>query len=328
MANRDLYPLALVGAVGVASVLPAHGALADALPLVTVAAVALVLFLHGLRLSREAMIAGATNWRLHLVVVLATFAAFPLLGLGLRALFPHALPPALWTGVLFLCLVPSTVQSSIAFTAIARGNVPAAICSATLSNLAGVVLTPFLAALLLHVAGAGVGPDKALAIGAQVLLPALAGQFARPWLEGWAKRNAALLRLTDRGSILLIVYAAFSAAVVAGLWRGLSIETLLRLAAIDLLVLTIALWGTSRIGHLHWFTRADRIAIVFCGSKKSLATGAAIAGALFGPALAGAVILPLMLYHQVQLMACAALARRYARDAEPESALPVLGRAI
>lgn len=324
--QRDLYPWALVGAVLVASLLPARGAFAAALPVLTVAAVALVLFLHGLRLSREAMIAGATNWRLHLAVVLVTFVAFPLLGLALRWGFPHALPPSLWTGVLFLCLVPSTVQSSIAFTAIAHGNVPAAICAATLSNLAGVVLTPLLAALVLHVAGAGLGADKALAIGAQVLLPAIAGQALRPWLGAWAVRNAAVLRLADRGSILLIVYAAFSAAVVAGLWHGVSPLTLARLAAIDCAILGIALWATARLGHLKPFGRADRIAIVFCGSKKSLATGAPIAGVLFGPALAGAVILPLMLYHQVQLMACAALARRYAEDDEPDPALPAPGR--
>ncbi len=333
----DLYPLALIGAVAVASMLPARGPIAAALPVVTVMAVALVLFLHGLRLSRAAMLAGATNWRLHLVVMLVTFAAFPLLGLGLRRAFPHALPDALWTGVLFLTLVPSTVQSSIAFTAIARGNVPAAICAATLSNLAGVFLTPLLAALVLHVAGEGLGPQKALAIGGQVLLPAIAGQVLRPWLAEWAKRNAALLRLADRGSILIIIYAAFSAAVVAGLWRGIGAETLARLAAIDLAILGLALWGTARLGRLEPFTRADRIAIVFCGSKKSLATGAPIAGVLFGPALAGAVILPLMLYHQVQLMACAALARRFADDADSDTgtegetvadrALPVRPRA-
>ncbi len=325
---RDLYPLALVGAVVLASLLPARGMLAAALPVLTVVAVALVLFLHGLRLSRDAMVAGATNWRLHLVVMLVTFVGFPLLGLGLRAALPDALPPPLWTGVLFLCLVPSTVQSSIAFTAIARGNVPAAICAATLSNLAGVLLTPLLAVLVLHVAGVGLGPEKALAIGAQVLLPALLGQALRPSLGGWAHRNAAILRLADRGSILLIVYAAFSAAVVAGLWHGLSSAALARLAAIDLVILAVALLATSRLGHLKCFGRADRIAIVFCGSKKSLATGAPIAGVLFGVRGAGAVILPLMLYHQFQLMACAALARRWASDPEPEPTLLARLRAV
>lgn len=318
--KRDLYPLALIGAVVVSSVLPARGMLAAALPALTVAAVALVLFLHGLRLSRPAMIAGATNWRLHAVVTVFTFGAFPLLGLALHALLPHALPSSLWTGVLFLCLVPSTVQSSIAFTAIASGNVPAAICAATLSNLAGVFITPLLAALVLHVAGTEMGPSKALAVALQILLPAIAGQFARPWLAAWAERNAPLLRLADRGSILLIVYAAFSAAVVAGLWRAISPEMLARLIAVDLLILGVALWATARVGHLRPFTRADRIAIVFCGSKKSLATGAPIAGVLFGPALAGAVLLPLMIYHQVQLMACAVLARRWA--GELDKALP------
>lgn len=319
--KRDLYPLALVGAVVLASLLPAHGLLAAALPGVTVAAVALVLFLHGLRLSREAMVAGATNWRLHAVVTLFTFAAFPLIGLALHWLLPRAIPENLWTGVLFLTLVPSTVQSSIAFTAIARGNVPAAICAATLSNLAGVFITPLLAALILHVAGARTGTSQALAVALQVLLPAILGQLARPWLAPWAARNARLLRLADRGSILLIVYAAFSAAVVAGLWHAISPETLARLAGVDLVILGIALWATGRIGHLRPFTREDRIAIIFCGSKKSLATGAPIAGVLFGSTLAGAILLPLMIYHQIQLMACAALARRWA-DAL-DGALPV-----
>jgi len=320
--KQALYPALLVGMVLLASVAPARGTLAAALPTLIVAAVALVLFLHGLRLSRAAMLAGAGNWRLHLLVLMFTFAAFPLLGLAARAVAPGLLPPSLWVGVVFLCLVPSTVQSSIAFTAIARGNVAAAVCAATLSNFAGVFLTPLLAALTLGVAGASVGADKALAIGAQVLLPAVLGQFARPFAAAWAKRNAAVLKLADQGSILLIVYAAFSASVVAGLWRGIAPASLARLALVDCAILAFALWSTARLGRLKPFTREDRIAIVFCGSKKSLATGVAIAGVLFGPARAGAAILPLMLYHQVQLLACAVLARRWAADPEP-APLPV-----
>jgi len=320
--KQALYPALLVGMVLLASILPARGMLAAALPTVIVAAVALVLFLHGLRLSRAAMLAGAGNWRLHILVLAISFAAFPLLGLAARAAAPGLLPPKLWVGVVFLCLVPSTVQSSIAFTAIARGNVAAAVCAATLSNFAGVFLTPLLAALTLGVAGASVGPNKALAIGAQVLLPAVLGQLARPWAATWAKRNAAVLKLADQGSILLIVYSAFSASVVAGLWRGIAPASLARLAVVDCAILALALFGTARLGRLKPFTREDRIAIVFCGSKKSLATGVAIAGVLFGPARAGAAILPLMLYHQIQLLACAVLARRWASDPEP-APLPV-----
>lgn len=310
--KQALYPALLVGMVVLASVAPARGALAAALPSLIVVAVAVVLFLHGLRLSRAAMLAGAGNWRLHLLVLIISFAAFPLVGLAARTALPGLLPPALWAGVVFLCLVPSTVQSSIAFTAIARGNVAAAVCAATLSNFAGVFLTPLLAALTLGATGASIGADKALAIGAQVLLPAVLGQLARPFAAAWAARNAAVLKLADQGSILLIVYSAFSASVIAGLWRGIAPAVIARLAVVDCAILALALWGTARLGRLKPFTRADRIAIVFCGSKKSLATGVAIAGVLFGPARAGAAILPLMLYHQVQLFACAVLARRWA----------------
>lgn len=318
--KRDLYPFALVGAVGLATVLPARGWLADALPGVTVIAVMLLLFLHGLRLSREALLAGAGHWRLHLAILGVTFVAFPALGLALRWAVPEALPAPLWAGIIFLTLVPSTVQSSIAFTAMARGNVAAAVCAATLSNLAGIVLTPLYAALLLSAEGGGLSGGKAMTIATQILLPAIAGHLARPWLGRWSERNGALLRLMDRGSILLIVYAAFSGAVLAGLWRMAPPSTLAAILALDLGILAAVLAFTWWIGGLRGFSRADRIAIVFCGSKKSLATGAPIAGALFPAAVVGLTILPLMLYHQVQLMACAWIAARWGRQAEVAAA--------
>jgi len=318
--KRDLYPFALIGAVLVATVLPARGAFAGALPVVTVGAVMLLLFLHGLRLSRDALLAGAGHWRLHLVILGVTFLAFPALGLALRWAVPDALPAPLWAGIIFLTLVPSTVQSSIAFTAMARGNVAAAVCAATLSNLAGIVLTPLYAALLLSAEGGGLSGGKAVTIATQILLPAILGHLARPLLGRWAERNGALLRFADRGSILLIIYAAFSGAVLAGLWRMAPPQTLVTIALLDLVILAAVLAFTWTLGGLRGFDRADRIAIVFCGSKKSLATGAPIAGALFPAAVVGLTILPLMLYHQLQLIACAWLAARWGRQAEVTAA--------
>lgn len=206
-----------------------------------------------------------------------TFAIFPLVGLAARALVPGALPPAMWVGIVFLRICPSTVQCAIAFTAIARGNVAVAVCVATLSTFAGVFLTPLLAALTLGVTGASLNPDQALAIAARVLLPAILGQLARLWIAKWATGNDAALKLADQGSILVAIYAAFSASVVGGLWRGITPGTLARLAVVDCAILTLALWGTARIGHLPVFTREDRTSIMFGGTKKSLATGVAIA---------------------------------------------------
>lgn len=310
----DGYTLALIGTVVLASVLPASGAAARVLDVASVLAIATLFFLHGARLPREAIIAGLINWRLHGVVLLATFALFPLLGFLSQPLLAAWLTPQLLVGVLFLCALPSTVQSSIAFTSMAGGNIPAAVCSASASNLIGVFATPLLVATLLSAHGSANSPLHAIgAIVLEILLPFIAGHLLRPWLRNALDRKAALMAYTDRGTVLLIVYVAFSASVVEGLWRQVPmpalIATLVVVCLLLAVVLTITTWVSRRLG----FVVEDEIVIVFCGSKKSLATGLPMAKILFAgnPAL-GMIVLPLLLFHQIQLMVCAMLAQRYA----------------
>jgi sodium/bile acid cotransporter 7 len=309
--NIDPYILLIVGMVGLASLLPARGTGAVAGGYATEVAIALLFFLHGAKLEPSAALAGARSWRLHAVVLLSTFVLFPLLGLTARALAPGLLPAPLWTGLLLLCVLPSTVQSSIAFTSIARGNVPAALCAATASNLLGMALTPLLAGLLLHAHG-GFSIHAVGDIAVQLLLPFMAGQFSRSLIGKWAARNRTLLGLVDRGSILLVVYTAFSEGVNQGIWHQLDAKTLGVLlvvnAALLAVVLALTMWTSRTLG----FSRADEIAVVFCGSKKSLASGLPMATVLLAGQPAGMIVLPLMLFHQIQLMACAALAKRYA----------------
>ena len=315
----DNFTLALLGTVTVASVLPASGVAAQALEGLTVAAVALLFFLHGAMLSRDAIVAGLSHWRLHLVVVGATFVLFPLLGWALRPVLQGLVTPGLYTGILYLCVLPATVQSAIAFTAMARGNMPAAICSASASTLLGIVITPVLVGLLLpeaqHTAGSA-QPDALANIGRimlQLLVPFVAGHLLRPWIGGFVKRRAAVLKFVDQGSILLVVYTAFSAAVVEGLWQQLPLPALLGLLVVCAVLLALALvtttWAARRMG----FSKEDEITIVFCGSKKSLASGVPMAKVLFASHAVGAIVLPLMVFHQMQLMVCAVLAQRYAR---------------
>ncbi len=314
----DPYIAAIVGTVCLASVLPAQGGGAVVAKYATDAAIALLFFLHGARLSPQAALAGARHWRLHVVVLASTFVLFPLLGLGAKALFPGLLTPPLWTGVILLCALPSTVQSSIAFTSIARGNVPAALCSATASNLLGMGLTPLLIGLLLSVQG-GFSARGAGDIVLQLLLPFAAGQLARPWIGAWALRHKTLLGLVDRGSILLVVYTAFSEGVTQGIWRQLSLADLGRLVAVDAALLAAVLVITTYGSRLLGFSREDEVTIVFCGSKKSLASGLPMATVLLAGQQIGLIVLPLMLFHQIQLMVCAVLAKRYAnaRQAAP-----------
>lgn len=318
--NIDPYLLLLVSTVGLASVLPARGIWAGIAGGIADAAIALLFFLHGAKLSRQAVIDGAKAWKLHLTTAAVTFVLFPLVGLGVRAI--PGLEPSLASGVLFLTLLPSTVQSSIAFTAIAGGNVAAAVCSASFSNLAGIFITPVLTAVFMTGNSQGFSTDPIIAIATQLLLPFLAGHFLRPWIGGFVTRHKPVLGYVDRGSILLVVYTAFGAAVLEGLWQKVTLVELGLIALISLAVLAVVMVASSLIGKALGFSREDRIVLLFCGSKKSLATGVPLAGVLFPAAQVGAIILPLMFFHQIQLMVCAVLARRFAAEGERISAAP------
>ncbi|MBA4863274.1 bile acid:sodium symporter [Streptomyces sp. PSKA54] len=311
----DPYILALLATVAVAALLPARGTAADVASGASTAAVALLFFLYGVRLSTREALDGLRHWRLHVTILASTFVVFPLLGLAAGGLVPYVLTPALYSGFLFLTLVPSTVQSSIAFTSVARGNVPAAICAGSFSSLAGIVLTPLLAAALLGGTGGGFSADSLVRIVLQLLVPFLAGQLLRRWIGRFVGRHKKVLGQVDRASILLVVYTAFSEGMVQGIWHQvtpLRLAALLGVEAVLLAVMLALTWyGSKRLG----FDRADRIAIQFAGSKKSLASGLPMASVLFG-AQASLAVLPLMLFHQMQLMVCAVIAGRRARDAE------------
>jgi solute carrier family 10 (sodium/bile acid cotransporter), member 7 len=318
----DGFTLAIVATVVLASFLPCHGEGAVIFSWLTTLAIAVMFFMQGARLSRDAVISGLRQWRLHAVILASTFVLFPILGFGFRALFPHLISPPMLIGLLYICLLPSTVQSSIAFTSIAHGNVPAAICAATFSTLIGVILTPILASLLLRTHG-GEGGGGLGAIGSifvELLLPFVLGQLLRPWIAGWAARNHHILKYTDRGSIILVVYTAFSAAVMRGLWHELPLsgfaEIIISNGILLALVLLITTYGSRALG----FGRAEEIAIVFCGSKKSAASGVPMANVLFGASTVGLIVLPLIIFHQMQLMVCAVLAKRYARQYEAAEA--------
>ncbi|GHI03019.1 bile acid:sodium symporter family protein [Streptomyces cellostaticus] len=316
----DPYIVLLLGTVGLAALLPARGTGADVASDASTAAIAVLFFLYGARLSTREALNGLKHWRLHVAVLACTFLVFPVLGIAARGLVPVLLTQPLYQGLLFLTLVPSTIQSSIAFTSIARGNVPAAICAGSFSSLVGIVVTPLLAAVLLGSTGGGFSADSLVKIVLQLLVPFLAGQVLRPWIGAFVARHKKVLGLVDRGSILLVVYTAFSEGMTQGIWHQVSPARLGALLAVEAVLLAVMLVLTWYGGKALGFGRADRIALQFAGSKKSLASGLPMASVLFG-AHASLAVLPLMLFHQMQLMVCAVIAKRRSRDPE-ESAQP------
>ena len=320
----DTFLLVLVAVVILASLFPCEGNTKLFFEYLTTAAIALLFFMHGAKLSREAIIAGMGHWRLHLVVFLSTFALFPLLGLAMQALVPAGiLTPTVYLGFLYLCALPATVQSAIAFTSVAGGNVAAAICSASASSILGVFLSPLLVGALMQTQGGGNSPDVLHAIESiilQLMVPFVIGHLSRPLIANWVQRHKKLVNITDRSSILLVVYTAFSAAVVEGIWHQIDGWSLLSILVMSLVLLAIVLVVNTWAARLLKFSTADEITIVFCGSKKSLANGIPMANVLFPVAAVGAMVLPLMIFHQVQLMVCSVLAARYARRTAAEQA--------
>lgn len=318
----DPFTLALLATVAFSALWPARGSAAGVIGWLSSAAIALLFFLNGVRISPQEVLGGVRHWRLHSAILTVNYVLFPVLGLATWLLTPWLLSADMYAGVLFLCVLPTTVQTCIAYTSIARGNIAGAMCSAALSNLLGVVLAPLLVALLMR-AHADIGFSAVVRIAAQILLPFALGQLTRRWLGRWQRRNAAAVTLVDRGAILMVVYSAFSAAVVAGIWSRVSPGDLAVVLGTCLALLTATLAVTYRGSRALGFDRADRIAVTFCGSQKSLATGMPIAGVLFAGSGAGAVVLPLILYHQSQLLVCAAIARRLREDRPATAAEPL-----
>lgn len=308
----DGYMLCLIAVVVLGAVLPVSGIAARGLGWVTVGAIALLFLLYGAKLDSASVRAGLLNWRLQIAVFLVTFAAIPLLGWGIASAMAPVLGASLALGILFLAVLPSTVQSSIAFTAMAGGDVPAAICAATISNVAGVFLTPLFVAFLLHQQGGGIEGTAIVKIFVQIILPFAVGQILRPVIGDFVRRHKTLTMTVDRGSILLIVYAAFSAGTVAGLWQAIPPMQLGVLALVIAVFLALVIAGTMLSARAAGMAHPAASVLLFCGSTKSLASGLPMAAALFAPERLSAIVLPLMLYHLMQLFTCALIAQRRA----------------
>lgn len=314
----DWFLIGMLGAVGLAWAYPQLGAKNGPLhpDIINKAGVALIFFLNGAALAFASLKSGALRWPLHLIVQGATYLLFPLLGLGLLFLAGGLISPALALGFFFLCALPSTVASSVAMTSAARGNVPAALFNATLSSILGVFLTPIWIGLMANSQGA-----HTISLGKVIfdlviwlILPLVLGQLSRPLIADWVKRHKTKVFLVDRGTILFIIYTSFCDSIMRGVWSGQGVITVVAALAGGLLLFTIAFAAvTAACGALK-FSDEDRIAAVFCGSKKTIAAGVPMAQLIFGsdPRI-GLILLPLMIYHPMQLVICGVLARRWGK---------------
>jgi len=315
----DWFLLGMIAATGLAWALPTPGAAGGWMhpELVTKLGVALIFFLHGVALSFDAMRAGALNWRLHALVQTCTFLVFPLIGFALNAALDGHVAPELMLGLFYLCALPSTVSSSVAMTAAARGNVAGAVFNATLSSLIGIFLTPLWIAFVMKTSGQPVPLGPVIVdLLRWLVLPLAVGQALHPWLGKFAAKHKAGIGVVDRGTILLLVYTSFCDSFKQGVWSGHGTAQVALVVAVCGALFAFVMVLTNAAARALAFSREDRLAAIFCGSKKTLASGVPMAKLIFGahPGL-GLILLPIMIYHPLQLIVCGVLAQRWGREA-------------
>lgn len=312
----DRFTILLVLMVLLATLLPISGQLAYYFNILTTVAIAVLFFLHGAKLSREAVIEGMLHWRMHALVFIFTFLIFPLIGLLSRPVLEPVLGQQLYWGFLFMCFLPSTVQSSIAFTSMAKGNVAGAVCSASFSNIIGMFITPILVSyFILGQSQHDFDPTKSIVqITLLLLVPFILGQLLRPFIFPQMLKFPSVVKVFDQGSILMVVYGAFSSAVVAGLWQQVSGITLIYLTLACSVLLTVVMLLALYLPKWLGFNQADQITIFFCSSKKTLASGVPMAQILFIGQPLGMIVLPIMIFHQIQLMVCGVIANQWSKS--------------
>ena len=312
----DRFTILLVLMVLLATLLPISGQLAYYFNILTTVAIAVLFFLHGAKLSREAVIEGMLHWRMHALVFIFTFLIFPLIGLLSRPVLEPVLGQQLYWGFLFMCFLPSTVQSSIAFTSMAKGNVAGAVCSASFSNIIGMFITPILVSyFILGQSQHDFDPTKSIVqITLLLLVPFILGQLLRPFIFPQMRKFPSVVKVFDQGSILMVVYGAFSSAVVAGLWQQVSGITLIYLTLACSVLLTVVMLLALYLPKWLGFNQADQITIFFCSSKKTLASGVPMAQILFIGQSFGMIVLPIMIFHQIQLMVCGVIANHWSKS--------------
>lgn len=321
----DPFVLAILVALVVGIVVPMSDGVRGVLDVVADVAVALLFLLYGARLPTREILRSLTNWRLQGSLLIATFVVFPLAGLALSAAVGPLVGQSIALGLLCVSLLPSTVNSAVAFTSVARGDVAGAICGATLSNVVGLIATPLLVLGLMSgsavasggSAVSGGGFEKVLL---QLLAPLVVGQLLQPWVGDLVRRHKGLTQLVDRGTILLIVITAISGATADGIWSDMTGWAVLVIVASAVVLLAVMLgltwWGGRAIG----LPRDQRVTFLLIGSMKSLATGLPMASALLPAATLGAVVVPLVVFHQIQLVVCSVLARRLGQEPAPADA--------
>jgi sodium/bile acid cotransporter 7 len=314
----DGFMFGIISMIVLAYIAPSVGAAKKPISLEQLAnfGVSLIFFFYGLRLSMAKLVAGLANWKMHFVIQLSTFVFFPVILLLFKPLFDGTSAAMFWAGGFFLASLPSTVSSSVVMVSIAGGNIPAAIFNASISSLIGVFMTPLWAGLF--IAGSQGGDfnaaDIAVKLTIQVIVPVTLGILLNRKFGAFAEKHKKALKMSDQTVILLIIYTAFCKSFSEHIFDGFSAFQIIALGACMIALFFFVMGCMTLTGKILGFNRTDRITVLFCGSKKSLVHGSVMVKVLFpGNPATGILLLPLMMYHALQIIIASVLAKRIAK---------------
>lgn len=302
----------LIGVIFLAKAFPGWGTDASPIPLemITGIGITLIFFFYGVKLNPKKLIADLSNWKLHLVVQSTTFLIFPLVILILYAIWGDE-NSYLWLGTFYLAALPSTVSSSVVMVSLAGGNLPAAIFNASISSIVGIFITPVWMEVMLPESAVDFELlDTFIKLGIQVLLPLILGLLLHKYLNVYVVKYSKALKNFDQFIILLIVFSAFAESFEERMFEGKTASELVYLGFLMLLFFLGMMVLMHLISKALKFSDPDRITVLFCGSKKSLVQGAVMGRVMFpDPIIFGVILLPLMIYHALQLMVGSAIAQ-------------------
>lgn len=314
----DWFLPALAAVILIARVFPDAGTRSAPFSLDTLSGygITVIFFFYGLRQDPQRFIQGLENWKLHALIQAATFVLFPVLAFLLLPFFSEGMHDPIWKGIYFLCVLPSTVSTSVVMVSVAGGNIPAAIFNASLSGILGVFITPLWMSILLQSSNGG--PELSVILSKltiQILLPVAMGILLHSRLGSFAEKNKKRLRVFDQLVILSIVYISFARSFSNNAFSSVELKDLLCLSAGMALLFALVFGLLNFTGTFTGFDNADRKTLVFCGSKKSLVHGTVMSAVFFSQTSgAGVVLLPLMLYHALQIVFASILAQRMSRN--------------
>ena len=313
----DKFVIAIILTIGFAYFFPFWGTPNSNVPINTISTIGifLIFFFYGLKLSPNKLKAGLKNWKLHILVQLATFLIFPLIVIVFKPLFSSENSALIWLAFFFIAALPSTVSSSVVMVSIAKGNIPAAIFNASISGIIGVVITPLWMGLFLNNEQADFDFTSIYTkLIVQIILPVILGVLLQRYFGAFAQKHSAKLTMFDKSIILLIIYKSFAESFYEGVFSSVSLLDLfgLLIAVISLFFVVYYLIGFIA-KRLH-FSLEDRITAQFCGTKKSLVHGTVFSKILFGNMLSlGIILLPLMLFHATQIVIVSFIASKLSK---------------